>query len=336
MLRKAVATDKKPAESVAEFPPVNTFRDLATSDIEAATISARQAVSASLDLERFAASDIDSVKRVANVGRIAAQKALQPQPGDENDLTEGFWFKSGRNVDDWFSAIPSILSRKVRWASPTVRRVWTPVGVMLSVVAAVFVVLQMWWGATLLVLLRILISSVIGGQMSVSLDSQPSTGHGSTVVYRCLAAHATDAVVLTAIAWALLETGNPVPSFLVLAAVAWMLMGTLMRVAALQVGVRVHRLTLERVVRSTSIIGALAAQAAYPTVAIADWPLLSAAGLGCAIYALGECLRTVWRLHKADIEFGSVPSVSIIAFAEPSEAKPSGVYKAMRGNLTVA
>jgi hypothetical protein len=96
---------------------------------------------------------------------------------------------------------------------------------------------------------------------------------------------------------------------LVLLAVCMMLFATLFRISCLQVGTALNRLTLERIVRTGTILAGLCAATVWQD-SIPDSgtpPVVALAALGAFTYAIGEIVRAVLRLRFSDRALGRRP-----------------------------
>ncbi|MDQ1684819.1 MAG: hypothetical protein QOC82_1556 [Frankiaceae bacterium] len=293
--------------------------------------TAEAVVGGVLDLKRHARSDYSSVRAAAETAMTVARESLHSTLAADPSYVDTGTFRCGRHVDDALLAARRVAQR--RQPPAWFQRPWIVTGVLITGCAAWLISQQHWLVAAGLVGARIAVSVRYGDEHNLPFEGRSSGTRASTIVYRCLAGHASDAVILIGVLWALLEAHRPLWAVATVASLAAMLLATLLRVAALQVGAQIYRLTAERVVRAGSLLIALVASA----VAQPDLPAHGALWLGVAIagpllYGFGETARVTRRLRQTDIAYGgTLPQVNItVRDHRGSRRLPSDVDRRLR------
>jgi hypothetical protein len=172
--------------------------------------------------------------------------------------------------------------------------VWGPVGLAMTAAAAVSVAVGFLWPAIILLTIRIGLSLWLGpGDENLPLEGAPPRGPELVVVARCLVSHIGDVLILLAAGWTLTEHARPAWGWALAAVIAVTLLGTVTRLAALQVGLPLRRLQMERLFRNGGIfVGLLLAAILQPKVTVESLPVLALVGVGPALYAAIELIRS--------------------------------------------
>lgn len=232
------------------------------------------------------------IRERATAGFALAQRHFRPAEPQVDGVQHPL-FRWGRSIDNWLSGRRRGLARHGSFSpTPAVSRAWTFAGLVVTGIVAYCLASGNLGAAGLLMVLRQVLTVLLGGEGSLPLEQTAPRTHRD-VVYRCVATHLADAVMLMGVAVAAYQAHSLLILLVALSALVAMLCGTLLRVAALQVGVQVNRLHLERVVRV--LPGAFALIVSYFVPQAAPVALLIAAG-GCLAYGVGEAVRSLVRI----------------------------------------
>jgi hypothetical protein len=256
-----------------------------------------------LKLNRLAQSPASAVRGAAETAQLQMYGMLSPPPVHQEEVSN-LPFRIGRWIERALTNLRVGLgpvSAKPATSSGRFRTWWTWGGILASLLIALMVATQQWWIAVIVLLLRLGISLLVGPS-NLPYEGPTPDGKASVVVYRCLAGHLSDAIVLIGIASLFVNDSLAAQATLTVGAITAMLSASLLRVASLQVGVQVSRLTVERVVRAGSLLLALCLVAFVPS----NPGLLVLAALGALSYAGIEVVRTVVRLRLAERTFGGL------------------------------
>lgn len=310
----------RPPESI----PVRSVREL-----DQVAEAARAAIGGALTLNRLANSPLGNVSQAAQTAQSTLRRMILPParrtkpsrtrrgpdraPAEHNpDLVPTALFSWGRRLDDVLTEARGRAHRPESRLTRLLSPVWSWLGLAVTGVAAALVMTQHWFLAAGVLAARVAVSRWIGDETNRSRNGRVQDPSSSTIMYRCVAAHLCDCIMLLAVIWVLLSVGASQWAVVGTVAIATMLLGTLSRVAALQVGVQIFRLTLERIFRTAAVLIALLLTGLWqPDVASASTPLLGVAFLGCLLFGLGELVRTQLRVRYAVHEYGATPAVSI-------------------------
>ena len=180
-------------------------------------------------------------------------------------------------------------ARPARW----VRRCWTVVGLAASAAAAVLIAENHYVGAAVLVSARIVVSVRLGRNHDLPFEGYNDDDRQSWVVWRAVAGHVGDSAILVGVMWNLLEGHRPVWVLGAAGAVIVMLAATMARMAALQVGVQIERITTERVARLGGLVlGLVCAAVLQPAVPLEHPPVLALTFMGSLVFGMAEMFRT--------------------------------------------
>ena len=211
-------------------------------------------------------------------------------------------------VSTWSGRVGEALLRLHRWIAPyrvqNSRVLWTWTWLSLGLAAAVgYAATHNRFGISLAALSLRVVGSLFAGTVRFDKRSQNPVivENARSCVERCVASHLGDVISLLGVSWALVLANRAVWAVAVAGAAVLTNTGTLMRVAAVHVGVIVHRKGAERVARRGSMfIGLICAafvQRGIPTTGV---PLLAVAAVGPTLYALIEMYVTHQRLGVAN------------------------------------
>lgn len=229
------------------------------------------------------------VRRRANEGFALAQREFRPakQPPD---LVEHVVFRWGRNIDSllgrWRKAIQPAT------ASLVMSRAWTPIGLLMTCAVAWALANGHLAMAGLILAVRQILTVRLGGWANLPFE-HAARRLDRDIVNRCVATHTADAVMLVGVAIAGYQTQSILVLLVALVSLVAMLTGTLLRLAALQVGVQISRLYLERVMRVWPAI--LALLGAF--VVGSSWVVLAVSASGPLVYGVGEICRSLIRIR---------------------------------------
>jgi hypothetical protein len=203
-------------------------------------------------------------------------------------------FRIGRKID---SAVDRVADApRIQDLPRALHTTWHYMGLVLSGVAALMIATGQLWPAVILIATRILISVLIG---TPGLPADLGSNTGLRLDWAgCVLGHASDALVLSGVAALLLLSQRTTYGMAAFAAVIAMLTATLARVAALQHGVWVTRLRVERVFRNAPLLWILVLCAVVqPSVPTNGVPLVVFAALGALAFAGIEVGRLIgyWR-----------------------------------------
>lgn len=203
-------------------------------------------------------------------------------------------FSMGRKLDDAIQRLRRIVGAKRAHVSHFWSSIWTFLGIAASVLLAVTIANPQWGAllAPVILLLRQVLTTLIGGENTLPFEG-PRRGSPSAAIYRCWATHFSDVVMLAGFVALGLSTSRLVSWFSV-AALAATLLGVIARSSALQVGIQVNRLNLERVLRPWPPVLFAALAALLPTAS--TWLLCMGLAAGPILYGIGEVLRTTIRI----------------------------------------
>lgn len=116
----------------------------------------------------------------------------------------------------------------------------------------------------------------------------------------CVVGHICDFSTLLAIAGCLMVGDRTAWGVGVGLVVVFAMFGTLLRVAAVQEGIVLRRLLLERVLRTGSLLlGLMLAALLQPTTPTASVPVIAIAAIGTGLYACGEVARVLTTVRSA-------------------------------------
>ncbi len=253
-------------------------------------------------------SPSEAVRRAAAKAQQTLMAQLRPPPVEPAPI-DNWLFRKGYQIEERVKA----LAEMVAAAQPGDRRLrawWSWGGLVLTAAVAGLIITGYWWVAVGGLALRVVVSLGLGAPSNLPFEGYTVDGKASDVVYRCIAGHVSDTVPLMALAWVLAVQGRTGLAALLVTAFTAMLIVTLLRVAALQVGVQVPRQVLERVLRTGSVVlalvcGELISRSAGSRATDAAW----LAAFGPLAYAFGEAARTAMHLHH---DKGSVGGLSTI------------------------
>src|SRR5579872_2548797 len=229
-----------PGRSTREFSDVvvliDKLADQAGSSIQNAA-SIRRYVGDPDPLIRSYASSL--LARVADATLVFGREESNPQSVSPV-------FRWGRRLDNRLDGSRGAL-RLLHRPLGDLRRVWALAGLGLTVVAAVFVAYHFWLSALLVVALRVSVSTLLGSTYDLPFESSNAVvGRSTATLLRCLVSHVGDALILVGGAFAFVIANRPGYAMTMMSIVTVMLLATLCRVAALQVGVQLYRLVVER------------------------------------------------------------------------------------------
>jgi hypothetical protein len=258
--------------------------------------------SALSELNALSSSSDPSTREAALIALAQAQSGVSV-PKDL-DLVQAQVFAIGRNLDDELGG----LRRSIRpWRVPElVSRIWGIFGLLLTVLAAFLIALApaFWPLAGALIVIRQVSSIAIGGDGTLPFES-PILGRPVGAVYRCLAAHVADAVVLSGVAY-YGAIHAPWLGVIAMSSIIAIMLGALTRTSALQLAIQVNRLNMERVIRGSLPAMALVMSFLVPSSAVVF--LTVGVVVGPLAYGLGETLRTAIRIRH-DLRGKSVRQV---------------------------
>lgn len=279
-------------------------------------------------LEGIARTGTPTARRRAQHAQARLSGLLAPPPPRPVLQVETPTFRLGRRIERGASRARQRLSqvRPFPAASRTLRSWWGWGGLVVTALAVLALAREGWLLALTLIAVRIGISVFLGGSANLPYEGPTRDGTASSVVYRCLAGHLTDAVALMGISFVLISSSHPTFGMFTVTATVAMLLASLLRVATLQVGVPQARLTLERVIRGGSMLLAVVAIAVFPSAT----ELLAIAACGALSYAGIETARTWGRLRAANEVFGTaVPKLrlSIAVDGETWELLPHHIER---------
>lgn len=297
------------------------------------TASAASVIGGILDLKRHARSSYTGVQRAADAALRTARESLDSITATDPSFVDTGMFRAGRRLDDRLLAVRRDHLARRAGSPRSFQRMWVLVSLALTGVGVVAVIEHAWTVAALAVAVRCLINIRFADEHNLPFEGRSSGRRASTMVYRCLSGHASDAAILVAIVWVLMHAERPLWAIGSIVAIVVALSATLLRVAALQVGAQIYRLTLESVARSGSLLVALSATAMLqPHIPDQGLLWLGIALVGPLLYGIGETIRTMLRLHATDVAFGgSLPQVSITVCDEYGCRKlPSDVDRRRR------
>lgn len=323
-----------PLSNAAKLPSADSRRDLVLRSIDEAISATKTGVLVAEQLEGLSRHSSESVRSVAVAGRATVQRILAPRPGDENDLLMSPVFEGGRKLDDWFTDSRSTLHRPFRRIGRVMQPSWVWIGLILTLAIGAMIIAGAWWGAVTLLVFRVLVSIAVGEASNLPYEGASQPGPASAIIYRCMAGHVSDLLLLGATAIALSLADQVAWAMATLFSALVMLLATLLRVSSLQVGVQIHRLTLERVVR----VGGLAVGLLLVAVGINPWatlgfPTLALCALGCLLYGVCETIRVIRRLIHADKVYGRRMTICITVSTDPTESHPVGVFRTLLSGL---
>ena len=149
-----------------------------------------------------------------------------------------------------------------------------------------------WWLATALAATRVVGSMYAGTARFPSFLRPEPPLEAPSRILRCVMSHTGDALGLVGVGFSLSAAGRPVWGFVLSCSALLLLIATLTRVAAVQVGIVIHRKATERVFRRGSLILGLAAMALSSGDIRTGVPLVMIAAAGPALYAATE----LWRM----------------------------------------
>lgn len=276
---------------VGEPPRAAHVRPVSDLEVRAAEL-ASQATQAIDELNRIAGSD-DKQTRNAAVAALA-QAQLGISPPKEVFVVQDRTFSLGRLVDDRLSEQKE-RARNHRISRRSDRLTWTYVGLLLSALAGALVTVEsLWWAPAVIVGLRQFLTLGLGGDGTLPFEG-PTSGTGARAIYRCWATHLSDVLVLFGFVAVGAFNAWPV-ALIAVASIIAVLFGVILRTSALQLGIQVNRLTLERVVRPWPPVLALVIAILVP----AHSSLVLALGLllGPFSYGLGEQVRSAIRINR--------------------------------------
>jgi len=298
--------------------------DRASRELDSIAQAARDGIGAALALNELATSELDAVRRAAGSVQARMYGVLEPPPPCD-DLVNLPLFRLGRWLDGKAEATRKSVGAQARgriarlprlWCRLTL--LWTWLGLALTVGIAAAIMTGLWWQATLLLVVRVTISVAVGAEPNLPYEGYTSDGNVAAVIYRCIAGHVSDTLPLLAIAWSLADQQHAMLAFMAVVSLMTMLTATLLRVASLQVGVQMIRLTLERVARTGTVFLGLLLSVVFSSVGFTHgslWICLAVAGP--LAYALGEVWRSVVRLADAGKKSGGrLPDIRLVVIGD--------------------
>lgn len=274
-------------------------------DAQQMTATAGTALLAARRLKEYANSDDDAMSRTAAsmLSTLIGEVGLAATHSAFGGPIDNRFLRAGLRLEEHVSG-PSLPERDVpsglqRW----VARWWTSIGAVLSLGVAGLLMSGAYALAALLLLLRV--------TESAAVDLPPRHASGASArrqhaiafwsVARCLAGHACDAVLLLAVGYTFVAANRPVWGWAASAVAAFMLFATVVRLSALQFGLPLRRLALERVARNGTLLFGLTLAAVWAALghdpASGSVPVLALPLVGVSAYAIVEMLRVHWRVR---------------------------------------
>lgn len=201
---------------------------------------------------------------------------------------------------------------------------WTPIRIILSAGVATLIITGHFGWAFLVLTARMAGSLLTGASWAFPAERRGT--YTGIHTWECWTGHLCDAIVLSSIAEAAARAGRLNAACFLIAGLVVQLLATLARVAALQHGLQLLRLRLERVVRSGGTIIAVGIAAAVgASQHQPPWALLAIlAGIPAFVYALLEGARVVAASY---LELGQPVSLlvgSTEVFATSTSKVPLG------------
>lgn len=254
---------------------------------------AGQAIAACLALSQQSTSVDEVAAQAAQIALKRVRDAMYPPK--EIHVVDGPVFSLGRRVDDVLAQVRRRLLGSRPDIPRTVSVVWTYVGLILS--ALIGLVIADPRGSTVLPLLllatRQVLTAGLGGEGTLPFEG-PTKDTSSDGIFRCWATHFSDILVLGGFLGLGLTSSDPLLVWLAAAAVAASMLGVVARTSAVQVGIQVNRLHLERLMRPWPpiLLGGLATIIGGNVVQL----MCIGLALGPIAYGAGEVLRTAIRI----------------------------------------
>lgn len=270
-------------------------------------------------LHQLSESDDQTVARAANKELDEARDELRPALRPASEVPYRL-FQLGSHYDQLLGkALSRAHARKTR---RKMENAWTLIGILISMLVVTSLLSSHWVVAGALLIVRQACSARWGAEASLPFECRewtenPSGGdeeltpeHGPSVMYRCLAGHFCDSLMLFGLTVSLVHHGWLAGSLLSLVALLAMLFGTILRIAAIQAGIRIYRLNLERILRVWPV-----SIACISTIFLPASLMLGLAPFGALIYGVGELVRSSIRIHH---EFKQAPD-RIVRFSTLSK-----------------
>jgi hypothetical protein len=179
---------------------------------------------------------------------------------------------------------------------------WTAARLLLTGVATMLLAVGQLRLAAVFLIIRIVGSAL---QPTPGLSSDMISGSSSGVGRRysadwyidwraCAVGHFCDTMVLFGISACLMGAGRMIWGAVVGSIAVLQISATLLRVSAVQGGLVLRRLFLERLMRNVPLLIAfVAASSVQTTIPANGFPVIALAGLGAGIYAVGEVVRVI-------------------------------------------
>jgi hypothetical protein len=167
----------------------------------------------------------------------------------------------------------------------------------MSIVVAGFVAAGLFVPAVALVTVRLGVSIATGSSWSFPAEDERTRAADRWELAGCIAGHLSDTIVLAGVGLWLATSGRVVWGAAVFGAMGALMLSTLVRVSVLQIGVRLNRLRIERVLRAGGmwlalVIGAVAQRDLGPD----EVPVIAVvAAAPIYLFAVTEILRTYGR-----------------------------------------
>jgi hypothetical protein len=326
-------------------PPFRvTDRDLqaveAVTFVEAIANLGETAVTAVLNLRQMLSDKRATVRRAAVITMTTVLDAATLPVDDETARRPSTgWVARAERLENLLDRSRDRISRR-RLVPMIPPPLWTVTAVALSVVVSVCVLMGEFGLAAAVLGVRVAAAAVVGKEHDLPFESSRSRSDtGLSTITRCMAGHLTDAVVLLSSAWALMAAQRTTWGAVVMLSTVIMFIATLFRVAALQVGVQLYRLLLERVMRAGGmLVGFVCAAIFQPSVPTNTFPLLALVTAGPLVFAAGEMYRTITRIREHDIAANHNPPQVRILVTRPEHGRAislrPGSCKKQPGEMT--
>lgn len=257
-----------------------------------------------VELQRLVVNGIQDLNYIAGSEnqalRNAAVDALKHvyrsvNPPSAPFIVGGHVFSMGRQLDDHLSSWKKRFEASDKPAV-SVSRVWTAVGLGVTAVAALMILLPVLWPLVpIVILLRQLLTARLGGNGTLPFEGLGGSVVSRAAVYRCWATHLSDSILLIGFLGFGLFNSAAVALLAAISILAIML-GIVLRLSALQLGIQIVRLNLERMMRVWPPLVALFIATLVPS----HVTLVICLGLvfGPLAYGIGEQLRALIRITR--------------------------------------